>query len=76
MYAEGKGTGVDQAAALRFYEKACALANAKGCEYAGTRYVKGEGTAKDAVKGKALLQKACDAGSNQACTALRDLGNK
>jgi TPR repeat protein len=45
----------------------CKLANARGCEYAGNRYLKGEGVTADPAKGKQLLQRACEHGTKSAC---------
>ena len=58
MYSNGKGTAVDKAKALMWYEKAAEQGHASAQFNCGVMYYNGQGTAVDDSKAKAWLQKA------------------
>lgn len=56
--------------ALSFYNKACSLGNALGCNNAGQLYVDGTGTPVDRAKAEALFDQACTMKSSIGCSNL------
>jgi len=60
----------DDAAALPYFEQACAAKVAAGCGIAGSMYIHGQGTKVDLAKGFALRVKACDADDFGSCNDL------
>ena len=53
--------------AYRINEKACALGEARGCNYVGLALVKGEIVGKDPVRARKLWKRTCEDGDAEAC---------
>ena len=60
----------DQARAIAYFEKACALDGGAGCCFLGRAYGRGEGVAEDPARSAEYYQKACAAGVVGACNSL------
>jgi TPR repeat protein len=61
-----------------FYEKACELGNAGGCNNLGVLYIDGLGVNQDYIKAAELFKKACDMGLELGCekyVILKGRGN-
>ncbi len=67
-YGHGEGTPKDLAKAIVFYEKACALKDALGCENAGFVRTRTEPPTLDLSF--AAFKKGCDLGSSKSCYEL------
>jgi TPR repeat protein len=57
----------DDARALAYFERACAMKSGSGCVSAGQMYEFHHGVDKDDVKAASFYQKGCDAGDQVGC---------
>ncbi len=63
----------DHTAALRYFERACALGDSSGCNSAAYSYRRGEGTGVDLPAAAVRFRRACDLGHGQACLELSQM---
>lgn len=69
FFGEGN-TPVDQAAAARFFERACRAGDDRSCVSLGLQYRQATGIAKDDDRATRLFRFACDHGSPDGCASL------
>ncbi len=65
-----EGVPVDEAAALRRFERACTLRDRFGCRNAGIIFRDGIGTERDEAQWRRHFEQACDLGDEGACSDL------
>ncbi|MDY5778883.1 MAG: hypothetical protein SPK04_02835 [Succinivibrionaceae bacterium] len=67
---------MDLESAAGFYQKACDLNNAAGCEKLANLTMEGYGATQDQKKALELYNKACSFGSEEACQYIKENTNK
>lgn len=63
----GRGTPMNNAAALAAFERGCALKSPASCKMLGFMHGEGLGVARNVKSARELFQKACDMGADDAC---------
>ncbi len=68
----GTGAAQDYRRASEMFEKACALADALGCNNLAFAYETGNGVPQDRLRALEFWEKGCDLGHASGCAALGD----